>query len=174
MENTSTRDLVMMGLLAALVTVLTMTIMIPVPATNGYIHLGDSMIFLAAVLFGWRYGLIAGGLGSALADVFLGYTHWAIPTLIIKGLMGLLVGKIANQEKENLFTIRNILSLVVGALWMVGGYYLAGSLMTGSLLVALESVPANLIQGLGGAIIFIPIGLALKKTSIIKKNIKSM
>ena len=41
----------------------------PVPFTRGYIHLGDSMIFIAAILFGWRVGALAGGLGSALADV---------------------------------------------------------------------------------------------------------
>lgn len=168
MRNLSTKDLTIMGLLTALVTVSTMSITIPVPATSGYIHLGDSMIFLAAILFGWRYGLIAGGLGSALADMLAGYAHWALPTLIIKGLMGLIVGIIAQQEKDNLFTIRNILALVIGAILMVTGYYFAGAFMKGSFLVALESVPFNLVQGFGGALIFIPLALALKKTKILK------
>ena len=32
--------------------------------------------------------MIAGGIGSALADILTGYSHWAIFTLIIKGLEG--------------------------------------------------------------------------------------
>lgn len=168
MRELSTKDLTKMGLLTALVTISTFAIRIPVPATSGYIHLGDSMIFLAAILFGWRYGLIAGGLGSALADILAGYAHWALPTLIIKGLMGLLVGIIAEQKKDKLLNIRNIIALKVGAIIMVVGYYLAGSFMKGSFLVALESVPFNLIQGFGGAILFTPLAIALKKTKIFK------
>ncbi len=173
MRNLSTRELAILGLLTALVTVFTMSFTIPVPATSGYIHLGDSMIFLAAVLFGWRYGLIAGGLGSALADILAGYAHWALPTLIIKGLMGLIVGKIAKGESDKLLTLRNILSLVIGALWMVTGYYFAGAFMQSSFLVPLESIPFNLIQGFGGALIFIPLfvplAMALKRTKFIDR-----
>ncbi len=74
--------------MVALIFVLTFAIKVPVPFTRGYIHLGDSMIFIAAILFGWRVGALAGGLGSALADVVGGYAFWAIPTFIIKGIMG--------------------------------------------------------------------------------------
>lgn len=158
------QDITISSLLIALVAVSTMVIKIPTIATNGYIHLGDSMIFLAAIIFGKRKGAIAGGIGSAMADLILGYTHWIIPTLIIKGIMGYFVGLIANGESESLINLRNIISLVFGALWMTFGYFIAGGLMKGSFLVAMASVPANLIQGFGGAIIFIPIGIALKKT----------
>jgi uncharacterized membrane protein len=46
------QDLTILGLLIALVAVSTMVIKIPTIATQGYIHLGDSMIFLAAIMFG--------------------------------------------------------------------------------------------------------------------------
>lgn len=167
----NTKELTVIGLLTALVAISTMAIQIPVPATEGYIHLGDSMIFLAAILFGWKYGAIAGGLGSALADILTGYTHWAIPTLIIKGLMGYIVGKTSDRSNKQLVNIKNIIALIVGALWMVGGYYIGGSMLKGSFIVALASVPSNLIQGIGGALIFIPLGSALKKTDIIKKYV---
>jgi uncharacterized membrane protein len=76
------QDLTILGLLIALVAVSTMVIKIPTIATQGYIHLGDSMIFLAAIMFGKRKGAIAGGLGSAMADLLLAYTHWVLPTLM--------------------------------------------------------------------------------------------
>lgn len=98
-----TKEICLRGLMIALVTVSTMVLQIPVSATNGYIHLGDSMILLISVFFGWRYGMVAGGVGAALADLLSGYAHWAPFTLIIKGVMGLLVGKIAHytpQEKH--------------------------------------------------------------------------
>lgn len=171
MENNKTKNLTVLGLLIALVSISTMVIQVPVPATEGYIHLGDSVIFLVGILFGSRRGMIAGGLGSAIADILTGYTHWAIPTLIIKGIMGYLVGKISNIDDKNILNTRNIISLIVGVIWMVFGYFLSGAALKGSFLVSATSIPSNLVQGIGGALIFIPLGIALKKTDIAKKYV---
>ena len=54
------------GLLIALVAVCTMVFQIPDSATQGYVHLGDSMILLVGVFYGSRYGMVAGGIDSAL------------------------------------------------------------------------------------------------------------
>ncbi|MDX9762690.1 MAG: ECF transporter S component, partial [Desulfomonilia bacterium] len=62
------RDFALLALFIALVAVSTMIIRIPVPQTNGYMNLGDSMVLLAALFFGPVGGFIAGGIGSALAD----------------------------------------------------------------------------------------------------------
>jgi uncharacterized membrane protein len=169
MKSAQTKQLAIIGLLTALVTVATMAIKIPITATGGYVNLGDSMIFLAAILFGWRYGMIAGGLGSALADILGGYGQWAIPTLIVKGLMGLIVGKIADQDNDKVLNLRNILSLICGILWMTLGYYLTGAVMLKSFIVPLSEAPFNLIQGSIGALIFSPLGIALKKSGVTKK-----
>jgi len=170
METVSAKDLCIKGLLTALVAVATMSIAMPIPATSGYIHLGDSVIFIASVFFGWQYGLVAGAVGSMFADIFMGYSHWAPFTLIIKGLMGLIVGKIANYSgaKGNFFSIRNMLGPLLGGLWMVFGYLIGGTILKGSFLVALTSVPANLLQAIGGFILFIVIGTALNKGKIYK------
>ncbi len=171
MKKNSTQDIAILGLLTALVAVSTMMIKIPIVATEGYIHMGDSMIFLAAIMFGRKKGALSAGIGSALADILLGYTHWAIPTLIIKGAMGYLVGLIAEQNSEKLVNVRNITALTVGALWMVVGYFFGGAALKGSFAVSLTSVPANLVQGFGGIFIFIPIGIALKKTNFFKNYV---
>lgn len=166
----STKEICMQGLLIALVTVSTMVLQIPVSATQGYIHLGDSMILLIAVFFGARYGMVAGGVGSALADLLSGYAHWAPFTFIIKALMGYLIGKIASfsAKNEKFFTVRNMLAAVAGIIWMVFGYFIGGGILKSSFAVAALSIPENLVQGIGGAIIFVVVGVAFHRAKIYK------
>lgn len=166
----TTKELCIQGLLIALVTVCTMVFQIPVSATNGYIHLGDSMILLVGVFFGARYGMVAGGIGSALADLLSGYAHWVPFTLVIKGLMGWLIGKIAGgaANREKFFTGRNLLASVVGIAWMVVGYFIGGGILKSSFLVALTSIPENIVQGTAGIIIFLVVGAAFHKANIYK------
>jgi len=96
----------------ALVALATMSIQIPVPQTRGYINLGDTVIFVFAMLFGARIGALAGGVGSALADLLTGYAHWAPFTLVIKGIEGLLVGLLASGEKS--YPVRVLVGLLGG------------------------------------------------------------
>jgi len=112
-----TQKLVLTGLMTALITVATMAIAVPVPFTNGYIHMGDSMIFLAVLILGWKHGALASGVGSALADLFLGYVHWAPWTLCIKGLMAVVMGLIIQQcMKNKKFT--GVFSLITAGVWV--------------------------------------------------------
>lgn len=164
----TTKELCIQGLLTALVTVCTMVFQIPVSATQGYVHLGDSMILLVSVFFGWRYGMVAGGVGSALADLLSGYAHWAPFTLIIKGVMGLLIGMVADfsGEKERFLTVRNMLASAAGILWMVFGYFIGGGILKSSFAVAATSIPENLVQGVAGLAIFLVVGTAFYKAKI--------
>lgn len=166
----TTKEMCVQGLLVALVTVCTMVFQIPVSATNGYVHLGDSMILLIGVFFGARYGAVAGGVGSALADILSGYAHWAVFTFLIKGIMGWLIGKIADFAKnpEKFFSARLFLASVVGVAWMVCGYYIGGGILNGSFTVALTSIPENIFQGCAGMIIFFVIGAAMHRAKIYK------
>jgi uncharacterized membrane protein len=169
-----TRRLTLGGLLIALVAIGTMVIKVPTPATNGYIHIGDSMIYVVSILFGPQFGLIAAGFGSALADLLLGYSHWALPTLLIKGLEGVIIGSIAYKsyhklELELTDFMRMLAGMLIGGLWMVGGYYVAGALLRGSWVVALDSVVGNITQAVGGMVIAIPIIIALLKTNLLER-----
>lgn len=164
----TTKQLCIQGLLIALVTVGTMLFQIPVSATQGYVHLGDSMILLAAVFFGARYGALAGGFGSALADILTGYSHWAPFTFLIKGIMGYLVGKLAERKAEKFFTVRNLLAVGIGIVWMVFGYYIGGGILHGSFAVSLTSIPENIVQGVAGSVIFFVVGAAFHKAGVAK------
>lgn len=139
-----TRNLVLNGLMIALVCIATMVIQIPTPGTNGFVNIGDSVIFITSILFGPFPGMIAGGIGSALADVLSGYSHWALFTLIIKGTEGYIVGCIV---KNNSSMIKNIIASTIGAIVMVFGYFIAGGILEGSFLVSAGSIPSNMIQG---------------------------
>lgn len=165
-----TKDVCLQGLMIALVTVSTMVFQVPVSATQGYIHLGDSMILLISIFFGWRYGMVAGGVGSALADLLSGYAHWVPFTLIIKGLMGLIIGKVADYagKEGSFFRLRNLLGSVLGLVWMVLGYFLGGAVLKSSFLVAATSIPENAVQAAAGLVIFLVVGYAFSKAHITK------
>ena len=77
----------------ALTCVATMVVQIPIPL--GYAHLGDSVILICAFFFGPVVGALAGGIGSAMADILTGFAVWAVPTLIIKTIMPIIAGSFA-------------------------------------------------------------------------------
>lgn len=169
--NTHTKDITLSGLLIALVAAATMLITIPVPATEGFIHAGDGVIFFVAVFFGKRKGALAAGIGSAMADLLLGYTMWIIPTLIVKSLMGYMVGAIAEKGSGHHLGMADILGASLGAIWMAGGYLIAGSFLKGSFQVALTGLPWDLVQGFGGVVLFIPVAVAVSKTRFFNQHV---
>ena len=145
--------------LAATTTVATMLVQIPIPPTRGYLNFGDIMVFTSALLFGRFVGGLAGGIGSAMADIITGYGYFAPYTLIIKGLEGLLAGAIRDGRS----TRRDVLGWFVGAVAMVTGYFLVEAYVLGfGLPAALVEVPSNAIQVLSGAIIAIPLARGLR------------
>jgi len=151
----------------SLVSVLTFLIRIPVPATSGYINFGDTLIFISALLFGRFVGGVAGGVGSAIADV-VGYPVFAPFTLIIKGLEGFLTGQIKDGKSLR----RDILACIVGGGVMIIGYLIAEAyiLMLG-VPTALVEVPGNFSQVLVGGLIGIPlVQVVRRKIAFITKS----
>jgi uncharacterized membrane protein len=147
------RSIALFALFSALVTVATLVIRIPIPATKGYFNLGDTLIFLTASLLGPVFGLVCGGVGSALADVIGGYVHFAPWTLVIKGIEGLFAGLLIgwlkpNYEKKGFALFILLVSFIFAALWMVVGYFFAEYIIYAfSFAPALAELPFNLLQG---------------------------
>lgn len=114
--NKKVLQLTYSGLMAALTFISTSILAFPVAFTNGYIHLGDGFVMSCGVILGKRNGALAAGIGSALADIYLGYASWAAPTFVIKALMAYLVGYIY----EDLSNKGRIYRLITGftALWV--------------------------------------------------------
>ncbi|MCE2604237.1 ECF transporter S component, partial [Pseudomonas aeruginosa] len=58
-----TTKLVMTALMIGIIIVSIMFIKFLIPGTQGYVHLGDAMIFLAVLVLGWKYGAAAAAIG---------------------------------------------------------------------------------------------------------------
>lgn len=151
--NTSLKKIVMAALFAALACVATMSIRIPTPGTGGYIHPGDAIVILSGIVLGPVWGLLAGGIGSALADLMGGYFIYVPITFVIKGLIALTAGLIyqrIGKTKKSRYTAV-VLGGIVDIIFVAGGYFLCEVMMYG--MAAAASIPANVIQGVSGLII---------------------
>jgi len=103
-----------------------------VPSTEGFFNIGESMVFLSALLFGPYVGAFSGGVGSMLADLILGYPHYAPATLIIKASEGFIVGflsrhnpRLSSRIQWKIFTL--LLGIVAGGLLAaIGSIYYSG------------------------------------------------
>ncbi len=144
----STRKLVLHSLMAAMIALMTAAVKAPVPATGGYVHPGDGVIFLAAALMGPQ-AWIPAALGSALADILGGYAVYAIPTAAIKGLMGFIAGQLLRGKGR---MARNGLVLALCEMVMIAGYFALEWAMYGGA-AAWSAVIPNLIQGTAGVLI---------------------
>lgn len=109
-----TRDVALTGLMTALVFIVTRAFIIPIPQTKGFFNIGEAAVYTAAVLFGPRVGALAGGLGSALADLSLGYATFAPYTLVIKGIEGYVVGALVRGPAGTAGYLGPILGAALG------------------------------------------------------------
>ncbi len=133
------------------------TIMVSIPVGLGYLNFGEILIYIAAFLFGGIVGGLAGGIGAAAADVILGWAFYAPITLVVKGLEGFLVGRIAGESVKS-----KILAVGAGAPIMIGGYTLARAYFEGTPAALFQELPIDIIQAGVGAAIAIPISQAIK------------
>lgn len=157
------RRWIITALFTALVTIGTMMIQIPTLATQGFINFGDVFVFITGAIMGPIPGLLAGGIGSALADALSGYMHYAPWTLTIKGLEGLLVGLLVYRRWHGQPRLLvPVLSMTLAGAWMIFGYFVAGCFMYGWQ-VALTGIPGNTVQAIGSVVISIPLLVPLYK-----------
>lgn len=163
--------MVMTALMMCLVMIATMFIKVPIPFTQGYVHLGDSMIFLAVLILGKKGGALAAGVGSALGDVIGGYAFWAPWTLLIKLIMAWILGSFVESiEKSGKYhpqsgiTVMEIIGMAIAGIEMTAGYYVTEAVMYGNYLIPLSGVPWNIGQFAVGMVIACILASALCKT----------
>ncbi|MBQ7066802.1 MAG: TIGR04002 family protein [Lachnospiraceae bacterium] len=150
------------GFMAALITIMTAYVChIPVGMNGGYVHFGDSLIYLAAVLLPTPYALAAAAIGGGLADL-LTAPMWAPATIIIKMLITI---PFTNKLKK-IITPRNVIAAVLAYFISGISYFLAEYVLFGTWSVFLVSMSESLIQSGGSAIFFIVFGLALDKAHV--------
>ncbi len=174
-EMKKTNELVMTAMMVCLVALATMMIRIPTPGTEGYIHLGDAMIFVAVMILGWRKGAVAASVGSAMADLLSGYASWVPWTFAIKGLMALAFGiifelslKSVSEGAYKKAAVIKVIGMLIGGVIMVGGYFVAAGLMYGNWMASFVNIPMNCIQLGAGMFISLALEQALRRTSASK------
>lgn len=167
-----TTKIILTGLMMAMIVVATILIIIPVPFGNGYIHLGDAIIFLSVLILGWKYGAIAAGFGSALADILVGYAIWAPWTLFVKGamaaVMGLFIIWAMNKKGWSILgvSIYYFVGMILAGCIMAAGYYVAEGVIYGNFIVAALGIPWNIVQFGTGSVLAVLLAAALYKTPV--------
>lgn len=156
------KNLTVAGIMAALITLMTAYIChIPIGMNGGYVHFGDSLIYLAAVLLPTPYALAAAAIGGGLADL-LTAPMWAPATIIIKMLITI---PFTNQSKK-IVTTRNVIATIIAYFISGVGYFLAEYILFKNWSVFLVSMSQSFIQSAGSAVFFIFFGLALDKVHV--------
>ena len=159
MKKRDVRKIALITIMAAVVCTLTLVVKIPIPATGGYIHLGDMAANFAALAFGpWLGFLIVGG-GMAIADL-IGYPIFAPATFVVHGLQAVVVAYLGRGRKPWVM----LLAAVAGGAVVVVGYFLYEWLILRiGVVTAAQEVPFNILQvgtGLVGVLVYMLVARA--------------
>lgn len=151
------------GTFTALVFVV--TAYLHIPTNNGYVHVGDGLIYLAACILPLPYAIAVGAIGALFADCFTGFAIWAPGSVVIKALTALLF----SRKNNKIINLHNTLVLLPAAILCTAGYYLYESLIYGNYVAPLAGIPASITQSIASSIVFVVLGLAIDKTNIKSK-----
>lgn len=169
-QTTKVKYLTITGLMAAMIALMTAYIChIPFGANGGYIHFGDSLIYIAAAILPTPYALAAAAIGGGIADL-LTAPMWAPATIIIKMLITIPF----TNKTTRIITPRNVIATFI-AYWISHtGYFFAEYILFGSFSSAFFGSIGGVIQSGGSAVFFIIFGLALDKVHIKAKLANQM
>ena len=110
--SSKTRTLVSSALFAALVCVTT-AYFLHIPVGNGgYVHVGDTFIYLAATLLPTPYAALAAAIGAGMADILIGSANWAFATIIIKPILVLFF----TNKGEKIINLRNVCAGIIAGI----------------------------------------------------------
>ncbi len=153
--NKKLRYLVWSALFAAAIAVTTAYVLhIPLP-TGGYVHLGDTLIYLCACLMPTPWAVAAGAVGAGLADL-LTAPMWVLPTVIIKALICLpFTGK-----HDKMLCRRNVAALLIAGLLSPTLYGVAGMVFAGSAAAFVPQFLGTLVQAAASSVVFIVLAFA--------------
>lgn len=140
------------GVMAALIFCATYFIKLPIPGAQGYVHIGDGFVFLAAVLLPTPYAVGAAAIGAGLADLIGGYPLWLPATIGVRAVAVLLF----DGHSRDPLCPRNLAALAGAAAVNILGYWAYESAVVyGNAVSAVASMPPDLAQSAVGAVIFI-------------------
>ncbi|MEY8370261.1 ECF transporter S component [Aerococcaceae bacterium 50-4] len=142
---------------AALVVAISLFIIIPIPASNGFFTFADVGIVTASMIFGPIGGLVVGAMSGGLIDLLSGYAQWILFSAIIHGAQGYLAGLAKDKGRKEQVTY-----LLLSAFVMVIGYAIASWILYGTAAAAIAGLFTNILQSGIGILIAMPISIRLK------------
>lgn len=168
MEMKKVNYLVVTGIMAALITLMTAYIChIPVGTNGGYVHFGDALIYLSAAILPKPYALAAAAIGGGLADLFTA-PMWLPATIVIKMLIVLPF----TDHSQKIVSIRNVAAVILAYFISGFGYFAAEYILFETISVFWISMLQSLVQSGGSAVFFIVFGMALDKSGFKKRFMK--
>ena len=116
-------------------------------AFGGLTHMGTLVMFIISIKYGKYYGALSGAIGMTLFDLLSPWAAWAPGTFVVRIIAGYVFGLVAeSKEGQGMSMTKNWLSLGLGGLVIVVGYFIFEALFLGSGLAALRSIPGNILQ----------------------------
>jgi len=156
-KTQATREVALTTVLSAAYAAAILAMIVPSP-TGGYTHIGDFVVFVSALLFGYRVGGLVGAIGSVAVDLFTGYPRWfvSIPAHWLEGF-------VPGLAKNKPFALQ-IIGCVIGGFLMATTYFLVNVYIKG-LALALISYARDL---------FVQAGVSIILALIVVKAVKKM
>ena len=133
------------------------TLAVSIPVGIGYLNFGEVLIYTAAFLFGPIVGALAGGIGAAAADVYLGFTVFAPVTFLIKGAEGAIVGTLSGASTRS-----KVIAVAAGAPVMIVGYVAVVAYLEGLPVAMASELPIDILQAAVGLAVALPVSQALQ------------
>jgi uncharacterized membrane protein len=142
----------LIAVLTAVVVVFTIIVKIPTP-TKGYLNLCDLAICFIAFTFSPLTAFIAGGLGTAIADIISGYPQWAPISFVVHGIEGLVVAIIVKRSAKEISEgikvapLKVMLAMILCVIVVAGGYFVLTAIFMGiGFAAAAAGIPGNIVQ----------------------------
>lgn len=96
-------------------------IAIPAAVGNPFIHFGNLIVILVALLFGGPIGALSGAIGMGLYDIIGGYGIWTIKTVILKFGIGIVTGLIFSLYNKKESVKLSFKTLLLGSIFTIIG-----------------------------------------------------
>ncbi len=157
---------VLTALFAAVTAVMTAFVKINTGINEGYIHFGDSVIYLTACILPMPYACVSAAVGGGLADLLAGAAVWAPITAVIKALNALPFAIVHSPKfakaPNKILSKATVPIPILSGMITIFGYLLAESIMY-NFASALTSVPFSVVQAVGSAAVFYALSFSLDK-----------
>jgi len=164
--NNKLKELVLIGLFAALTFVATSMIALQVGfLESGFVHLGTTVAVISLIVAGRKVGMFSAAIGMALFNVLSPTIIWAPATFIARLGMGYIMGTIIYSKGRNGENVLfNIIGLICGGLFFMSVMYVYQALVvSNNWIVPSAGIPGNITQLVLAGIIGIPVGKLLKR-----------